>query len=173
MDLCQFHLGTTDDPTFLMASPTAPTIANPVIAFWAKKGVDRTVKMYYSSRPGHNDSTTFMLFRLRARSLQARVDGTPMANGDSILITVTLIDPVQLQVDFQPSGLIFSSHDPAELRFNYGETVPLDPSIIRTFRIWRKESLFDPWLPLPSAVLQEANEVEANIGGFTGYAMAY
>lgn len=175
--------GTSGDPTFLTASPTAPTIANPVIAFWAKKGVDQTVRMFYHARLGHNDSTTFMLFRVRAKSLVTRPDGTPIANGDSVLITATLIDPVQLKVDFQPSGLRFATSDPAVLKFNFGETVrdlngdgvvnALDLAIQRTFRIWRRESLLDPWSPLPSVVVDELNEVDANIGGFTGYAAAY
>ncbi|MBK7832072.1 MAG: hypothetical protein IPJ56_06935 [Gemmatimonadetes bacterium] len=39
-------------PTFLPSDPTAPAIANPVISFWAKRGVDQTVFMYYASRPG-------------------------------------------------------------------------------------------------------------------------
>jgi hypothetical protein len=161
------------EPQFLTADTAAPAIANPVIAFWAKRGRDTTVAMYYHARPGHNDSTTFMRFRVRARSLQSRPDGTLIANGDSVLITVVLIDPVALKLDFQPSGLQFSSHDPAELKMNFGETVPTDPNNLQALKIWRKESALDPWLPLSSVVVAELNEVQANIGGFTGYAMAY
>ena len=171
------------EPTFLTADPAGPTIANPVIAFWAKKGVDKRVSMYYHARPGHNDSTAFMQFRVRDKSLLQRPDGSNIANGDSVLITVTLIDPTQLKLDFQPAGLVFSAHDPAELKLSFGETLrdlngdgvvdAKDAAIQRTFRIWRQESLLDPWLPLASLVLQEANEVQANIGGFTGYACAY
>ena len=161
----------SEDPTFLTASPSAPSIANPVISFWAKKGTDRSVRMVYTSRPGHNDSTTFLFFRVRAQSLVTRVDGTPLANGDSLLITVTLVDSVQLKVDFQPSGLRFSSSNPATLKMSYAETSPPPP--LGALQIWKKENPLAAWLPLPSQVLSESNEVQADIKGFTGYAIAY
>ena len=161
----------SDDPTFLTASPSAPSIANPVISFWAKKGTDRSVRMVYASRPGHNDSTTFLFFRVRAQSLVARADGTPLAYGDSLLITVTLVDPVQLKVDFQPSGLRFSASHPASLTMSYAETSPPPP--LGALHIWKQENPLAAWLRLPSQVLSETNEVQADILGFTGYAIAY
>lgn len=161
----------SDDPTFLTASPTAPSIANPVISFWAKKGTDRAVRMVYTSRPGHNDSTTFLFFRVRAQSLVARVDGTPLAYGDSLLITVTLVDTVHLKVDFQPSGLRFSDSHPATLKMSYAETSPPPP--LGALQIWKQENPLAAWMPLQSQLLSETNEVQADIKGFTGYAIAY
>ena len=162
---------TSDDPTFLQASPSAPPIANPVISFWAVKGIDRSVKMVYQSRPGHNDSTTFLFFRVRQQSLVNRADGTRLANGDSVLITVTLVDPVQLKVDFQPSGLRFSNSHPAVLKLSYAETIA--PGALNTLQIWCRENPLAPWLPLSSVVFSETDEVQADISGFTGYALAY
>ena len=171
------------DPTFLTAAQGAPSIANPVIVFWAKKGVDKRVWMYYHARPGHTDSTRFIEFRVRDKSLKTRPDGTPIANGDSIQITVTLVDTVNLKLDFQPSGLVFSSHDPAVLKLKFSETVRdlngdgvvdyQDLAIQQTFRIWRRESPLDPWEPLSSIVQNGLDEVQADILGFTGYAAAY
>lgn len=174
---------TAGDPHFLTADPAAPTIANPVIAFWAKSGVDQSVRMVYHARPGHNDSTAFLVFRVRAKSLVSDANGTPLAAGDSVLITLTLADPVNLAVDFQPSGLRFSPSHPASLKVEYGDVMhdyngdgvidSTDVAISRTFRIWRRESLFDPWSPLPSVVQTELDEVSADIAGFTGYALAF
>ena len=170
-------------PVFLTADPAAPSMANPVIAFWATKGVNREVRMYYHARPGHTDSTTFMWFRVRDMSLLQRPDGSPFATGDSVLITVTLVDPVALKLDFQPSGLRFSAHDSAEMKLSFKETLHdlngdgvvdhRDADILRSFSIWRKESLTDPWLPTPSNVLSGSFEVQTKLGGFTGYAVAY
>ena len=175
--------GSGSSPTFLTADSTAPAMANPVIAFWAVKGVTKEVRMVYHARPGHSDSTTFLYFRVRARSLDLRPDGTPIALGDSVLITVTLVDPVALKLDFQPSGLRFAAHDSAEMRLSFKETLRdlngdgvvnhLDSDILRSMAIWRRESPFDPWLPLPSVVLSGSYEVQSRIGGFTGYAVAY
>jgi hypothetical protein len=173
----------TSDPHFLTADPAAPTVANPIIVFWAKKGVDQSVRMVYHARPGHNDSTTFLVFRVRDRSLVSDANGTPLADGDSVLITLTLVDPVNLGVDFQPSGLRFSQSHPASLKLEYGDVVhdyngdgvvdSTDVAISRTFRVWRRESLLDPWRPLPSTVDTEVDEVTTNIAGFTGYALAF
>ena len=162
-----------DDPTFLMASSSAPAIANPVITFWAKKGVDTTVFMYYHARPGHHDSTTFMRFRVRSKSLVTRPDGSLLANGDSLLITVTLANAAALQLDFQPSGLQFSSHDQAVLEMSYGEAAPFGVGNVQALSIWKRESPLDPWLRLSSVVIDGTDDVQADIAGFTGYAMAY
>jgi hypothetical protein len=174
---------TASDPHFLTADPTAPTIANPVIGFWAVKGVDQSVRMVYHARPGHNDSTTFLVFRVRDRSLVSDATGAPLAAGDSVFITLTLVDPVSLAVDFQPSGLRFSQSHPASLKLEYGDVVQdyngdgvidsTDVAISRTFHIWRRESLLDPWSPLPSVVDTEVDEVTTDIPGFTGYALAF
>jgi hypothetical protein len=171
------------DPHFLTADPAAPTIANPVIGFWAKQGIDQSVRMVYHARPGHTDSTTFLVFRVRARSLVSDATGAPLAPGDSVFITLSLVDPVNLVVDFQPSGLRFSQSHPASLKLEYGEVVQdyngdgvidsTDVAISRTFRIWRRESLLDPWSPLPSVVDTEIDEVTTDIPGFTGYALAF
>jgi hypothetical protein len=71
-------------PHFLRADPNAPTIANPVIKFYAKKGQRRTVFMLYHARPGQRDSTDLVRFRLREQSLLRRPDGTPIRAGDSV-----------------------------------------------------------------------------------------
>ena len=170
-------------PTFLTADSTAPSIANPVVTFWAKKGVNTEVRMVYHARAGHSDSTTFMWLRLRQLSLALYPDGSPIAVGDSVLITATLVDPVALKLDFQPSGLRFSTTDPAELKLSFKETLHdlngdgvvnhLDADILRTIAIWRKESVTEPWLSVPSTLLSGAFEVQAKLGGFTGYAAAY
>lgn len=158
-------------------------MANPLIAFWAKKGVNKEVRMVYHARAGHTDSTTFLFFRVKENSLAYLPDGSPIATGDSVLITVTLVDPVALKLDFQPSGLRFSAHDSAEMKLSFKETLHdlngdgvvdhLDSDILRSMAIWRRESLLDPWLSMPSVVLSGSYEVQAKIGGFTGYAAAY
>lgn len=163
-------------PTFLEAAATAPTIANPVVSFWARRGVDTTVTMLYT------DGATFMRFRVRKKSLAFYPNGQPFAQGDSVLITATLIDPVNLVVDFQPAGLVFSAGDPANLKLSYADTDPdwnndgvvdqVDSNLQRYFQVWQQHDGL-PWMPLVSKVSQGIHEVEASLGGFTHYAVAY
>lgn len=170
-------------PQFLRPATGAPTIANPVVQFWAKRGVETTAAMYYHAAPGARDSVTFFSLRLRAKSLWQRPDGTAFANGDSILITLTLVDAQRGIVDCQPAGLRFDPGKPVRLKISFAETDGdvnddgrvdgVDAAITRTFAIWRKEAPADPWQRLLSNVSVGAHEVEAEIGGFTGYAIAW
>ncbi|AHG88365.1 hypothetical protein J421_0828 [Gemmatirosa kalamazoonensis] len=173
-----------DDPHFVAAAVGAPTIANPLVTFWAVKGRDTTVTMYYHSTTSGRDSTPFFSIRVRARSLWKRPNGSTIADGDSVQITLTLVDAERLIVDCQPSGLLFSPKDPARLKMSYGFTDDdlnddgsvdaIDQTLTQALLIWRKETATSPWLPiLTSNNSTGAHEVEADIGGFTGYAIAY
>ena len=169
----------------LRAAGDAPAIANPLVSFYAKSGVDREVFMYYRPRPGGggNDSTVFVRFRVPKDALLARPNGTPFAAGDSILITITLTDPVHLAVDFQPSGLTFSPSDPAKLKLSFLETdddldgdgtvSSNDVAIQSLLALWKRESSSSPWTRLASIVSIGSHEVEATVTGFTSYVIAW
>lgn len=171
------------EPHFLQADPGAPTIANAVVTLWAKQGEDRRVRMYYHAAPGAADSTTFMEFRVGDASLAAYPDGHPFAAGDSVLITISLVDAQRLIVDCEPSGLRFSTRKPATLKMSFLHTDPdvngdgvvtgADLSIDRTFRIWRRESPNAPWVAQPSRVQLGIDEVKSDVYSFSGYVIAY
>ncbi|MBV9880900.1 MAG: hypothetical protein JO180_10420 [Gemmatirosa sp.] len=175
--------GGSDDPHFLQPETGAPTIANPVVQFWAKKGEDRIASMYYHRAHGGRDSIPFFTLRVRPRSLYRRPNGTAFANGDSVLITLTLVDAQQLIVDCQPAGLLFTPSDPARLKMSFAETDDdvnhdgtvnaVDAALTHTFAVWRRETPTDPWIRMASNVATGAHEVETDVGGFTGYAIAW
>jgi hypothetical protein len=170
-------------PHFLQAKAVAPKIANPIIKFYAKNGQRRTVFMMYHARPGRRDSTDLIRFRLRENSLLRRPNGTPIRSGDSVLITLKLVDPVNLIVDFQPAGLKFNPQDPADLRIHWSETNPdvnrdgvvnqQDTALKQRIKIWRKESSTQPWVRTASLVNVPGQECELDLTGFTRYAVAY
>ena len=170
-------------PHFLRAAANAPSIANPVIKFYAKKGQRRTIFMFYHARAGRQDSTDLVRFRLREQSLLARPDGTPIRARDSVLITLRLVDPVRLIVDFQPAGLRFNPEDPADLRIRWSETNDdvnrdgvvnsQDTALKQRLKIWRRETSAEPWMRTPSVVSVPDEECELDLTGFTRYAIAY
>ncbi|HET7600753.1 MAG TPA: hypothetical protein VFK09_10695 [Gemmatimonadales bacterium] len=163
-------------PAFLSPAPSAPEIANPVVSFYAKRGEKRSGIMVYHARPGERDSTEFLRFEVHRRSLL-------VPDGDSVLITMTLVDPKSMIVEFQPAGLQFNPDDPAEAEFSYREANPdvdgdgivdaQDTLLTPSFRIWKQETATDPWVPLSSDELQDLGTVVAPITGFTRYAIAY
>lgn len=172
------------DLHFMHASDSAPPLAQTSVTFYAVRGEDREVRLFYHARPGRNDSTEFLRFRVRSGSLVQRPDGTPIAEGDSLPITVTVTDTTRLIVQFEPSGLTFATTDPARLTLKYaeedddlnddGHVDATDLALKPLLGLWRQESPSDPWILLPTSVsLVISDEVEADVPGFTNYAIAY
>lgn len=170
-------------PNFLHPVSGAPAISTPVVRFWAKVGVETIAYMYYRPRAGQTDSTAFVRFRVRNRSLTTRPDGTPLAAGDSLQITMTLVDTTNLIVDFQPSGLRFATGRPADLKISYLESsltvggAPIvgtnEQATTSPFRMGLQEMPGTPWETLLSNVVIGTHEVEADVAGFTRYAIVY
>ena len=144
-------------------------------SFWAKRGEHRRLEIDYAN------GDEFLEFEVRDESLLRRPDGTPFLEGDSILITVTLDDSDRIILDFQPSGLVFNPLEPAQLEINYQQNDPdidddgdLDDDDLEletSMRIWQRELVGAPWLPL-STVRIDADDLRAGVLSFTGFAMA-
>lgn len=172
-----------DSLTFLRPAPNAPGFGNLSVSFWAVKGIRSQVELRYRALPGQSDSAVFVRFRVDPQSLRARPDGTPIADGDSVLITLSVDDSTRLICKYEPEGLQFDSKKPARLFIKYGEADPdldrngvvnaQDTALVRSFRIWRQEVAGEPWVGIPSTVAEDALEVQADIYGFTRYAVAY
>jgi len=160
-----------------------PYLAKTLVSFYAVKGRATGADIWYHARPGSTDSTTFLEFRLGPASLAARPDGSAIAAGDSVLITVTVTDQSHFLLDFQPSGLTFSATDQPTLKIsfvacgddlNYDHVVDArDQEIMNSLSFWRQESPFQPWSKVPSTVVTTTKDVNAQLSGFTGYAIEF
>ena len=167
----------------LTVTADAPPLATTVARFYAVRGRNAGVDLWYRAKPGSRDSTKFLEFRLENTSLDLRPDGTAFAVGDSVLITLTVTDPRHLIVEFQPSGLRFSTKNPGRLKMFFaqcgddldgnGRVDGDDDAIENQLSIWRQESVLAPWMKVASVEVKSNKEVDANIAGFTGYALAY
>ena len=117
------------------------------------------------------------------RSLINRPDGTPIAAGDSILITLTITDSARRIVDFQPAGLVFDPQRPAKLWIwsaesdadvNHDGVVNLtDTTLLQGALIWRQEHVGLPWNSQATTLNIATHQYETAVGGFTRYAVAY
>ncbi|MDB4890537.1 MAG: hypothetical protein JWL61_2392 [Gemmatimonadetes bacterium] len=167
----------------LTVSTDAPPLALSIVSFYAVKGKNAGADIWYRPRAGQRDSTKFLEFRLGGATLDRRPDGSIIANGDSVRITVMVTDPAHLILQFQPSGLTFSSKDPARLRMFFnevgddldhdGSVNSDDDDVERRLSIWRQEVPGLPWFKVASAVVKDQKRVDADLLGFTGYALAY
>ena len=168
--------------TIIRLPAGSPPIWNPVDSFYAKKGTDRELRMYFTA-PGGGQGEEYMRLRVDAGSLLARPDGSLFAVGDSVLITVRVVDPQQIYFEFEPSGLTFNPALPAELKIEYaetggdldddGDTDGDDDAIEQVIDLWRQEQAGQDFVKLGAVKLEELDEIEAEILGFTRYAIAY
>ena len=172
-----------DQLHFIRPAPTASSLPDTAVSFWAKRGEDRELRLFYDGQSGSGSGEEFLRFTVPAAALAQRPDGSPIAVGDSVLISVRVIDPSRLIVEFQPSGLKFAAASPARLHFELAETDSdlngdgvtnsQDDSLKTLLSFWRQEAPGQPWLKVASAVFTDLNEVEADVLGFSGYALAY
>ncbi len=167
---------------FLNAAPGAPSVESPV-SFWAVQGEDRSADVSYVTSNSGNPSRKLLRLRVRQRTQIVRPDGTLLAPGDSILITITVTNLSAGLAQFEPSGLRFTGKDPAVLTmwyteadhdFNHDGVInTADANIEKQFSIFRQEGAGLPWIKVGSAVSTELDQVQANIPGFTNYVIAY
>jgi hypothetical protein len=168
----------------LLAAPhgTPPLVTNQA-SFYAVKGKSTGVDIWYRPAAGQSDSAKFLEFRVGSNSLDRRPDGSAIATGDSVLISLTVTDPTHFVIEFQPSGLTFSSGDQPKLKISFaacgddlnydGRVDAADAAMVSSLSFWRQESPFQPWIKLTSSVTASTKEVNAQLTGFTGYALMY
>ena len=169
--------------TFLRPAVGAPRIAPRRVSFWAVNGQTREGVILYQKRPGQPVATKLVRLKVDKRSLVNRPDGTPIAPGDSILITMSVVDTLRLIVDFQPQGLVFAPSRPARITFWYleadhdfnfdGVVDAADVALESSFEVWGQELPGDPWSNLVSFPQPGSDQVEARVPGFTRYAVSY
>ena len=170
-DLKVVHVAQTSQPLF-----------NPVDSFYAVRGEDREVRIYFQDDAGQAGEE-YMRLRVDAPTLLALPDGTPVLPGDSVLIHVRVVDPAQILFELEPAGLKFNPLVPARLTIHYdhsdgdfnedGAVNGEDTTIEGTLAIWRQENPGDPFVRLTSVLSLDLEEAEAELTGFSRYALAY
>lgn len=147
------------------------------VSFFAVRGEAREVRVRLESDSGNDE-----FLRLQITEPTVRPDGSPIAEGDSVLITVT-IDPISLAVDLQPSGIQFGSNDPTELDLSY-EAAGLDLNVdgsVNAFDdyieqnllgIWMQEHPGDPWVFLEEHD-HSGKKFEVILEHFSEYAVSW
>jgi hypothetical protein len=172
------------DLTILRLSDASPPLFNPVESFYAVRGQNREVRIFFENeeRPGEAGEE-YLRFSVDNETLLAYPDGTPFVEDDSVLITVRVVDPARLLFEFDPAGLSFDPNRPAELKIHYnhadddldedGDVDIDDEALELTLSIWRQESDGDPFVRLGSLLLDALEEIDAELNGFSRYALAY
>jgi hypothetical protein len=163
-------------------APSSTPLFNTTVSFYAKRGEQREGSISFQDAGG-GEGEEYVRLRIDANSLLALPNGDAILPGDSVLITLSVVDPTEMEFDLQPTGLKFSPADPAELKIHYdhadgdlnddGVSNSLDDALERTLAIWRQENPGDPFVRLTSTLTIETDEATADLTGFSRYALAY
>jgi len=166
----------------LRQAPTAPRLQTYQVSFWARRGTQTTIFVNYCRTPGEWLPDPFLRFRIPINGLVAGAGGVPLARGDSVRITLT-IDSVLLNVDFQPSGVVFSKSSPAQLAIWYQNANPdlnedgvvdaIDAALKQQLAIWYKSAKADPWRQLWSKNDVTLELVTVALHHFSQYSVAW
>jgi hypothetical protein len=171
------------DLGFLRTATGAPPLVRTTDSFWAVRGEERELRLAHRPRSGMADSTDLLRLRIRAGSLVSLPGGLPLAVGDSLLITVNVVDAGRMMVELQPAGLQFAPGEPAELEMRYreadtdynndGSVDSDDAAIEQRLRIWRQGKPGEQWTQVGGSLSLDSDAVTADLNGFSRYAVAY
>jgi len=184
---CGDNAGPTGVPDAELHIVRQDTLAPPLVAtqasFWAKVGDGRELHLNYQGVAPGSIGEEFLRFEVPGDGLYRKPDGSAFQPGDSILITVTVLDPTKFLFEFEPSGLRFSPDHPARLKVEYfdgqhdfnedGVVDSLDVEIEHTLDLWERSGPGAPWFKLGAVKFEELDELDANIFSFTEHAVAW
>lgn len=169
------------DLTILQLAENTPPLVADSVGFYAVYDQDREVRIDIAP------DVDYLKFKVEKFSLLRRPDGSLFGPGDSVFISVKVINPDELLFEFSPAGLSFNPAIPAELSIDYdsaGFTIPgdydgdgdddaIDAEIESDLAVWMQEAPGELFTRLTGFIEFELDEVEVKITSFTRYALAY
>ncbi|HEV2148339.1 MAG TPA: hypothetical protein VGR37_13120 [Longimicrobiaceae bacterium] len=169
-----------DELVFLRAAEGTPPLESQTVSFVARVGDNARAEIRYVNN-GYGYEKC-LEFRIPGNGLLRRPDGRRFQRGDTVRITITVVDPARFDFRFEPSGLRFDPDHPAELRVSYrwadrdyngdGTVDDRDERFEREFGFWHQGRAGQPWSRMGTVKLEDLREAKAEITGFSRYALA-
>jgi hypothetical protein len=124
----------------------APLIESYEVVFTVTRGHSREIELKYEDEEGELED--FLDLEFGEDTLQQWPDGTPIQDGESVEITLT-VAPFAFQFTLSPPGLVFSANDPLRIEVDYEHADPdfnhdgvvdaLDDAIREQLGWWRED----------------------------------
>jgi hypothetical protein len=164
-----------------LSSSGGPELETYELSVWAVRGLESAAEIRYAGQ--EQGDGPFLSFRVPAFGLHKRPDGTRVAFGDSVQITIS-VDPSQLLVRFHPAGLVFNPFAPAELEMWYsaaggdldgdGDADQDDVSIQNTrLGMWYQQDEQHLWHPIVSSHDTSQEWFKTHLFHFSGYVISW
>lgn len=178
------------DLNVLRLLPTAPPLCADSVGAWFHKtasGGPTEIALQFNedggSCSGSDETEDFLRLRLERNSLATMPDGTPINVGDSVFISVKWVGSDSILFEMKPSGLKFATSAKARLKIEYsqcggdlnedGNDDEDDDDIERQLGIWRQETLGDDFFLIGTGTIEDQDEIEADLSGFSRFMIAY
>jgi hypothetical protein len=158
--------------TIIQLAGTAPPLLSTSVTFTACRGSGVEGRLFYDNGSG-GEGEEFARLKIDSNTLLRRPDGTVIGTGECVDITMSVPDPARLEIALEPTGLTFNPQDPAELKIEYGEAEGVTDDIEAQLAIWRQEAPGQPYVRLGTLILDDLDEAEADLLGFSRYALSY
>jgi hypothetical protein len=158
--------GAQQSISFVRHDEDRPSLSRHSISFWAVRGETRTATL------GYADGTPMVTLTIPHDALRRDASGRRIARGDSIQITMTLLDRKRFAVRFEPAGLRFDEQSPAVVAFNLTRAAR-KALTSGALSMWKQETPDSEWTLVPSLVDRSTRTLTARIDGFTVYALSY
>jgi hypothetical protein len=166
---------------YLRQAPTAPALETYEVSFWAHEGQRSVVTVNYLPTGDASVGQPFLRFEIPRNGLATDASGQRFKRGDSVLVTLT-IDPVNFEVDFQPSGLRFARGRLARLTLWYQNADPdlngdgvvdaVDAACRELIALWGRAT-GARWVKLPTDVDRTLPSVSPVLSHFSEYAVSW
>ena len=161
----------TPDELNILEVPATPTLVSDSVGFWAVRGKNRSVEIFYADSLGL-PAERLLRFAVADNALEKYPDGSKFDSNDSVFISIRITDPSTLAFDFAPSGLRFKKDHPAKLTVGYGRATASGDTV-SVLGIWMQEQDNGSYIMLKSRIHAAQQEVEADVPGFSRYAVAF
>ena len=169
--------------TFLRQAPNAPPLLTTDTTVVATKGQDLEVRLFYADPGSGGAGEEFLRLKIEEETLLRYPDNHPrqgalFQDGDTVSIRIR-IAPEDIIATLEPNGLLFNPNEPAKLKLRYAEADDdidddgePDPELEGEIDMWRQENPGDPWFRIGNVKSEDLDEVEADLFGFSRYALA-
>lgn len=174
---------TSDQLHVVVQDSTAPALYSYTTSQLFTAGQNGDVRLYYRDPTSGGYGDELVRFEVPGDGLFRRPDGTAFQTGDTVTITITVVDPKKMQFDFQPAGLQFNPNDPARLRIEYqhddhdyngdGVVNAADSTIQQQLDVWKNDPPSTLWFKQGAVNFESLEEINANILSFSQYAVAW
>jgi hypothetical protein len=180
--------GGNTPPAALLLAATAPNLCADSTGAWFKKdpaGQDSAIALVFPEAGVDclGNTEDFARLELKNVSLLRYPDGNLIANGDSVFISLKWVGNNSILFELKPSGLQFDPDNPAKLKIEYGEAGEdlnddgnvdaEDEEIEHRLDIFRQAQPGAPWVPIGTGKIEDSNEIEAKLYGFSRFMIAY